>query len=47
MESNPWVLFHLQATIQSVDLSAQTYWVPDSSALQYLNYGAAASEVRI
>ncbi|XP_059063531.1 indole-3-acetaldehyde oxidase [Cryptomeria japonica] len=37
----------IQAKSQSVDLSAQTYWVPDSSASQYLNYGAGASEVEI
>ncbi|XP_059065202.1 indole-3-acetaldehyde oxidase isoform X2 [Cryptomeria japonica] len=36
-----------RAKSQSVDLSAQTYWVPDSSASQYLNYGAGASEVEI
>ncbi|XP_057820300.2 indole-3-acetaldehyde oxidase isoform X2 [Cryptomeria japonica] len=35
------------AQLQSVDLSAQTYWVPDSSASQYLNYGAAATEVEV
>eukprot|EP01018_Ginkgo_biloba_P006622 Gb_10652 [translate_table: standard] len=33
--------------MQSMDLSAQTYWVPDSNALQYLTYGAAASEVEV
>lgn len=41
-----WEDLILQAIIQSVDLSAQTYWVPDSNA-KYLNYGAAASEVEV
>ncbi|KAH9323789.1 hypothetical protein KI387_018428, partial [Taxus chinensis] len=36
-----------KAKVQSVDLSAQIYWVPDSSASNYLNYGAAASEVEV
>lgn len=42
-----WEDLIFQATIQSVDLSAQTYWVPDSSAQKYLNFGAAASEVEV
>ncbi|GLJ32809.1 hypothetical protein SUGI_0660680 [Cryptomeria japonica] len=50
-KSNPngfsWNSLIFQAKSQSVDLSAQTYWVPDSSASQYLNYGAGASEVEI
>ncbi|KAH9323777.1 hypothetical protein KI387_018416 [Taxus chinensis] len=48
--SRPNLLFTLgkhEATVQSVDLSAQIYWVPDSSASNYLNYGAAASEVEV
>ncbi|KAH9323339.1 hypothetical protein KI387_017978, partial [Taxus chinensis] len=50
-KSNPngfsWTDLVLQAKAQSVDLSAQIYWVPDSSASNYLNYGAAASEVEV
>ena len=45
--TDPEGFSHSQARVQSVDLSAQTYWVPDSSASHYLNYGAGASEVRI
>lgn len=36
-----------QASLQSTDLSASTYWVPDYSSASYLNYGAAVSEVEI
>lgn len=42
-----WMDLIFQAQLQSVDLSAQVYWVPDSSASDYLNYGAAASEVEV
>lgn len=38
-------LFYLQATRQSVNLSAHAYWVPESTSSIYLNYGAAMSEV--
>lgn len=31
----------------AVNLSASTYFVPDSTSTQYLNYGAAVSEVKI
>lgn len=30
----------------AVNLSASTYFVPDSTSMQYLNYGAAVSEVQ-
>lgn len=30
----------------AVNLSASTYFVPDSTSMQYLNYGAAVSEVK-
>ncbi|RWW33166.1 hypothetical protein BHE74_00003457 [Ensete ventricosum] len=36
---------YLQANMQAVNLSASTYWVPDSSSAEYLNYGSALSEV--
>ncbi|KAK1281657.1 Indole-3-acetaldehyde oxidase [Acorus calamus] len=42
-----WDALILQASLQSVNLSASTYWVPDSSSRSYLNYGAATSEVKI
>lgn len=33
-----------QAAMQAVNLSASAYWVPENK-LDYLNYGAAISEV--
>lgn len=38
---------HLQASMASVNLSAQAYWTPDPSFTSYLNYGAAISEVSL
>ncbi|KAK1272259.1 Indole-3-acetaldehyde oxidase [Acorus gramineus] len=42
-----WDVLIPQAYLQSVNLSSSTYWVPDSSSMKYLNYGAATSEVEI
>ncbi|KAI3871369.1 hypothetical protein MKW92_031472 [Papaver armeniacum] len=42
-----WDTLIVQAHIQSVNLSACTYYVPDFSSMRYLNYGAAVSEVEI
>ncbi|XP_011621346.1 indole-3-acetaldehyde oxidase [Amborella trichopoda] len=42
-----WDALVKQAYFQSVNMSASAYWVPDSSSNEYLNYGAAASEVEI
>ncbi|KAG0473795.1 hypothetical protein HPP92_015145 [Vanilla planifolia] len=42
-----WNDLILQARLQSVNLSASTYWVPDQGSMQYLNYGAAVSEVEV
>ncbi|ERM93601.1 indole-3-acetaldehyde oxidase [Amborella trichopoda] len=42
-----WDALVKQAYFQSVNMSANAYWVPDSISSQYLNYGAAASEVEI
>lgn len=33
--------------MMAVNLSASTYFVPDSTSMQYLNYGAAVSKVKI
>lgn len=38
---------HLQASMASVNLSAQAYWTPDPSFKSYLNYGAGTSEVSL
>lgn len=35
------------AKASGVDLSAQVRWFPEKSALQYLNYGVAATEVEV
>lgn len=35
----------MQAKASGVDLSAQVRWFPEKSALKYLNYGVAATEV--
>ncbi|KAF8403439.1 hypothetical protein HHK36_011543 [Tetracentron sinense] len=47
MASITWDFLILQAHLQAVNLSASSYYVPDSSSMQYLNYGAAVSEVEI
>ena len=38
------IFLNEQATRQAVNLSASSYYVPDSSSMQYLNYGAGVSE---
>ncbi|KAG6495241.1 hypothetical protein ZIOFF_043035 [Zingiber officinale] len=40
------ILIYEQATIQEVNLLASAYWVPEDK-LDYLNYGAAISEVEV
>ncbi|XP_027104302.1 indole-3-acetaldehyde oxidase-like isoform X1 [Coffea arabica] len=42
-----WDVLILQAHYQSVNLAANSYYVPDSSFMRYLNYGVAVSEVEI
>ncbi|RZC78957.1 hypothetical protein C5167_003225 [Papaver somniferum] len=42
-----WDTLIVQAHLQSVNLCASTYYVPDFSSMRYLNYGAAVSEVEI
>ncbi|CAL4927748.1 unnamed protein product [Urochloa decumbens] len=47
--ANPveWSALIAQASMASVNLTAQAYWTPDPSFMSYLNYGAAISEVEI
>ncbi|RCV40527.1 hypothetical protein SETIT_9G061500v2 [Setaria italica] len=47
--ANPveWSALIAQASMASVNLSAQAYWTPDPSFTSYLNYGAAISEVEV
>ncbi|OVA00877.1 Aldehyde oxidase/xanthine dehydrogenase [Macleaya cordata] len=42
-----WDTLIVQAHLQSVNLSASDYYVPEFSSMRYLNYGAAVSEVEI
>ncbi|KAM0919400.1 hypothetical protein ACQ4PT_008302 [Festuca glaucescens] len=42
-----WGSLIAQATMASVNLSAQAYWTPDPTTASYLNYGAAVSEVEV
>ncbi|XP_060197137.1 abscisic-aldehyde oxidase-like isoform X2 [Lycium barbarum] len=42
-----WTTLICQAQFQAVNLAANSYYVPESSSMQYLNYGAAVSEVEI
>ncbi|XP_042463038.1 indole-3-acetaldehyde oxidase-like [Zingiber officinale] len=46
MGSISWETLISQATMQAVNLSASAYWVPENK-LDYLNYGAAISEVEV
>ncbi|CAK9155718.1 unnamed protein product [Ilex paraguariensis] len=39
--------FKYSANYKSVNLSASTYFVPEFTSMQYLNYGAAVSEVEV
>ncbi|XP_042511889.1 indole-3-acetaldehyde oxidase-like isoform X1 [Macadamia integrifolia] len=47
MDTVSWDVLILQAHLQYVNLSASTFYVPDFTSNQYLNYGAAVSEVEI
>ncbi|NP_001105308.1 indole-3-acetaldehyde oxidase [Zea mays] len=42
-----WSALIAQASMASVNLSAQPYWTPDPSFKSYLNYGAGTSEVEV
>ncbi|ESQ36467.1 hypothetical protein EUTSA_v10006570mg [Eutrema salsugineum] len=42
-----WDMLIQQAYAQSVDLSARTFYKPESSSAEYLNYGVVASEVEV
>lgn len=37
----------MQASLQAVNLSASSYFVPDFASMEYLNYGAAVSEASL
>ncbi|KAK3205524.1 hypothetical protein Dsin_019570 [Dipteronia sinensis] len=47
MGSINWETLILQAHLQAVNLSASTFYVPDFTSMNYLNYGAAVSEVEV
>jgi hypothetical protein len=40
-------IHHLQANMESVNLSAHAYWTPDPKFKSYLNYGAGITEVSL
>ncbi|KAI4382197.1 hypothetical protein MLD38_008192 [Melastoma candidum] len=42
-----WESLILQAHMQSTNMSASSFYIPEFGAIRYLNYGAAASEVEI
>ncbi|CAN4123176.1 unnamed protein product [Withania somnifera] len=42
-----WTTLISQAQFQAINLAANSYFVPESSSMKYLNYGAAVSEVEI
>ncbi|CAI9105906.1 OLC1v1004936C1 [Oldenlandia corymbosa var. corymbosa] len=42
-----WDFLILQAHSQAVNMAAHSYFVPASDSMEYLNYGAAVSEVEI
>ncbi|KAK9072796.1 hypothetical protein SSX86_009231 [Deinandra increscens subsp. villosa] len=42
-----WELLIMQAKMQSVNLSASSFFVPESTSMRYINYGAAVSEVEV
>ncbi|KAF6169816.1 hypothetical protein GIB67_034208 [Kingdonia uniflora] len=42
-----WDTLISQGSVQGVNLSASTYYLPGSSSARYLNYGAAVAEVEI
>ena len=37
----------IQASLEAVNLSASSYYVPDFASMKYLNYGAAVSEASL
>ncbi|XP_038720320.1 indole-3-acetaldehyde oxidase-like isoform X2 [Tripterygium wilfordii] len=47
MGSIKWETLIVQATLQSVNLSASSYFVPELTSKAYLNYGAAVTEVEV
>uniref|UniRef100_A0A2P2MQG6 Abscisic-aldehyde oxidase isoform X1 n=1 Tax=Rhizophora mucronata TaxID=61149 RepID=A0A2P2MQG6_RHIMU len=47
MDSIKWEKLIQQAYLESVNLSAASYFVPDFASMQYLNYGAAVSEASL
>ncbi|KAL0435241.1 UNVERIFIED_CONTAM: Abscisic-aldehyde oxidase [Sesamum radiatum] len=47
MGSVKWDVLILQAHYKSVNLAANSFFVPDSSSTKYLNYGAAVSEAEV
>ncbi|XP_022730137.1 abscisic-aldehyde oxidase-like isoform X2 [Durio zibethinus] len=47
MGSVEWETLILQAYLNSINLSASTLYVPNSSTMRYLNYAAAVSEVEV
>ncbi|EEF46508.1 aldehyde oxidase, putative [Ricinus communis] len=47
MDSIKWEMLIHRAYLESVSLSVNSYFVPDSASTHYLNYGAAVSEVEI
>ncbi|KAK6802672.1 hypothetical protein RDI58_000455 [Solanum bulbocastanum] len=42
-----WTTLIYQAKFQAINLSANSYYLPEFSSMKYLNYGAAVSEVEI
>lgn len=42
-----WEALISQAYLQAVNLSASAHYVPESTSMKYLNYGAAVSEVEV
>ncbi|KAB2615213.1 abscisic-aldehyde oxidase [Pyrus ussuriensis x Pyrus communis] len=47
MGSVNWETLIQQASLEAVNLSASSYYVPDFASMKYLNYGAAVSEVEV
>ncbi|KAJ0714441.1 putative aldehyde oxidase [Helianthus annuus] len=47
MGSVNWELLIMQAGVQSVNLSASSFFVPKFTSMSYINYGAAVSEVEV
>ncbi|KAJ6708178.1 XANTHINE DEHYDROGENASE [Salix viminalis] len=47
MGSVTWEMLISQAYLEALNLSANSFFVPDLNSMQYLNYGAAVSEVEV